>query len=129
MKLNASNCHLLRMNSIRAFSRTLRTFYAVHYGLSIDGCFYTYRSTCFSEHLKVDALFIKQQSYFLVGIFLFKESSKKHIPWFSLPWGEKVSSLFLSCFHHYFLCRHSSKPFLYWQSIKILTSLRRYFQC
>ena len=39
--------------------------------------FIRFRSTCFSEDLKVDALFIKQPRYFLLGIFLFKESSKK----------------------------------------------------
>ena len=95
MKLNASNCHLLKMNSIRGFSRTLPKFYTIRYGLfefsvylfqktPTDGCFYTFRSTCFSEHLKVDVLFIKQPSYFLLAIFLFKESPKKHITSFSL---------------------------------------------
>ena len=39
--------------------------------------FIRFRSTSFSEHLRVDAFFIKQASYFLLGIFLFKESSKK----------------------------------------------------
>ena len=39
--------------------------------------FIRFRSTCFSEHLKVDAFFIKQPCYFFLGIFLIKESPKK----------------------------------------------------
>ena len=39
--------------------------------------FIRFKSTCFPEHLKVDALFIKQPSYFFHRIFLFKESPKK----------------------------------------------------
>ena len=56
------------------------------------------RRTCFSKHLKVDALFIKQPSYFLLGIFLFKESPKKHIPSLSLHWGEGIPSLLFIMF-------------------------------
>ena len=43
------------------------------------------RSTCFSEHFKVDAFFIKQPCYCFFGILLFKESPKKHASPFSLP--------------------------------------------
>ena len=39
--------------------------------------FIRFRSTCFLEHLKVDALFIKQPSYSFLGAFLFKELPKK----------------------------------------------------
>ena len=57
IKLNASSCNLLKMNSIRGFSRTLSKFYTIRYGLfefqehlfqgtPLDGCFYT-----FQEHL------------------------------------------------------------------------------
>ena len=35
------------------------------------------RSTCFSEYLKVDALFIKQPNYFFLGIFLLQKSPQK----------------------------------------------------
>ena len=38
--------------------------------------FIRFRSTCFSEHLQVDALFIKQPSYLLLGIFLFKGNAQ-----------------------------------------------------
>ena len=58
--------------------------------------FIRFRSTCFSQHLKVDALFIKQPSYSLLRIFLFKESHKKHT--FSLPWGEGIPSLLFIMF-------------------------------
>ena len=54
--------------------------------------FIRFRSTCFSEHLKVDALFIKYLSYFLLGIFLFNESPKKtrtFIP-FSMVRGNSI---------------------------------------
>ena len=36
--------------------------------------FIRFRSTCFSEHLKVDALFMKQPRYFFLGAFLFKNT-------------------------------------------------------
>ena len=39
--------------------------------------FIRFRSTCFSEHLKVDALFIKQPNYFFLGIFLLQKSPQK----------------------------------------------------
>ena len=85
MKLKASNCHLLKMNSIREFSRTLSKFFTIRYDLFkfdntyfrkhlLMAAFILFRSICFSEHLKVDAFFIKQPSYFLLGIFLLKES-------------------------------------------------------
>ena len=75
---------------------TLSKFYTIRYGLfefsehlfyrrPVDDCFYTLQRHFFSEHLKVDALFIKQPNYFFLGIFLFKKSPpKKHIASFSL---------------------------------------------
>ena len=104
MKLKASNCHLLNMNSIRGLSKALSNFIqSVMACLNLQNTYFRkhllmatfirFRSTCFSEHLKVDALFIKQPRCFLLGIFLFKESSKKHVPSFSLPRGEGVPSL------------------------------------
>ena len=63
-------------------------FYAIRCGLVefsdtyfrehlLKAAFMRFRSTCFSEHLKVDALLIKQPNYFILGIFLFKELPKK----------------------------------------------------
>ena len=83
MKLKASKYHLLNMNSIRRFSRTLSKFYAICYGFLdfqntcfrkhlLMAAFIHFRNTCFSQHLKVDTLFIKQPSYLLLEIFLFK---------------------------------------------------------
>ena len=62
--------------------------------------FIRFRSTCFSEHLKVDALFIKQPSYFLLRIFLFKESPKKTHTFIltSMRRGN-----FIIAFHHVFI--------------------------
>ena len=53
--------------------------------------FIRFRSTCFSEHFKVDALLIKQAV--LIGIFLFTKSAKKHVPSFSLLWWKGILSL------------------------------------
>ena len=65
--------------------------------------FTRFKFTSFSEHIRVDAIFIKQRNYFLLGTFLFKESPKQHIPSFSLPWGEGIRSLlFIITFHHWF---------------------------
>ena len=134
MKLNASNCHLLPMNSISGFSRTLSKFYTIRYGLFEFQntyfrkhlwvvAFIRFRSTCFSEQLNVDTLFIEQPSYFLLGIFSFKESPKKTraLILTSMMKGN-------SCFLHYFLRCHSSNTFLYWRNKKILISLKRHFQ-
>ena len=70
LKLKASNCRLLKMDSIRGFSRTLFKLYTVRYGLNLQNTYFRedmlmaactrFRSSCFSEHGKVDALFIKQ---------------------------------------------------------------------
>ena len=111
MNLNASNCHLSKMNSIRGFSRTLlnlmqsvmaclnfrKTYFRKHLLLA---AFIRSKSTCFSKHTKVDALFIKQTSYFLLVIFLFKElPKKKHT--FILTSMERGNSII--AFHHIFI--------------------------
>ena len=86
--------------------------------------FIRFRSTCFSEHLNVDALFIKQPSFFLLGIFLFKDSPKKNTYLHSDFHEERgFHHCFSSCFYHFFLRCHSSKTFLYWRNIKILIPL------
>ena len=60
--------------------------------------FMSFRSTFFSKHLKVDSFFIKLPSIFILGIFLFKESPKKYLTSFSLPWGEETPSLLFIIF-------------------------------
>ena len=62
--------------------------------------FMLFWSTCFSEHLKVDALFIKQPSYFFLGIFLVKESPKKSGT-FTITSTIKKNSII--AFHHVFI--------------------------
>ena len=57
-----------------------------------------FRSTCFSEHLKVDALFIKQPNYFFSQYFYFKNCPKKYVLSFTLPWGEGIPSLLFIMF-------------------------------
>ena len=60
--------------------------------------FIRFRSTCFSEHLKVDALFIKQPNYFFSQYFYFKNCPKKYVLSFTLPWGEGIPSLLFIMF-------------------------------
>ena len=58
------------------------------------------RSTCFSEHLKVDAFFTKQLCYFFLGMFLVKESRRKtrtFIPTFMMRGNSIIA------FHHVFI--------------------------
>ena len=58
--------------------------------------------------------------------FYLKNCPKKHVPPFSLPWKEWIPSLHFTCFHDYFLHRHSSKSFLYRRNLKILVSLKQH---
>ena len=62
--------------------------------------FIRFRSTCFSERLKVDALFIKQPTYFFLRMFLFKESPKKSQT-FILTSMKRGNSII--AFHHVFI--------------------------
>ena len=82
-------CHLLKMNSIRIPILENTYWWLFLYVLEALG---------FQNTSKWDALFIKQPSYFLLGIFLFKESSKKYTPSFSLPRGNSIID-----FHHVFI--------------------------
>ena len=88
--MNASNCHLSRLDSIRGLLKILSKFYTIRYDLLefsenlfqrehlLMAAFICFGSTCFSEHLKVaTASFIKQPYYFFLEIFLFKESPKE----------------------------------------------------
>ena len=61
---------------------------------------YIFISTCFSEHLKVDAVFIKQPNYFFLGVFLFKASPKK-VRTFILTSMTRGNSII--AFHHVFM--------------------------
>ena len=70
-KLKASNSHLLKMDSIRIFSRISSKFYTIRYDLLefsehlLMAVFIRFGSTCFSKHLRVAAaFFIKQPCYF-----------------------------------------------------------------
>ena len=75
--------------------------------------FIRFRSTSFSEHLKVAAaFFIKQPSNFFLKKFLFKESSKRARSFILTSMMKENSSI---VFHHVF--------FLYWWNLKILISL------
>ena len=70
--------------------------------------FIHFRSTGFSEQLKVHALFIAKPSYFFLGIILFQESLKKNTYLQSHFHNEReFHHCFSSCFHDYVLCRHS----------------------
>ena len=60
--------------------------------------FIRFRSTCFSEDLKVDALFVKQSNYFFSQYFYFKNRPKKYVLSFTLPWGEGIPSLLFIMF-------------------------------
>ena len=55
--------------------------------------FICFRSTYLSEHRKLDVFFIKQPSYIFLGIFLLKESPKKHV----LRWNAIIA------FHNVFM--------------------------
>ena len=70
--------------------------------------FIRFESTCFSEHLKVAvAFFINQQCYFFLEIFSFKESPKETRTYSHFHDERKFHHCFSSCFHRYFLRRHS----------------------
>ena len=78
--------------------------------------FIRFRSNFFSEHLKVDAVFIEQPSYFLLGIFLLKNHPENTYLHSHFHEKREFHHWFSSCFRRYFLRRHSSKTFLYWRN-------------
>ena len=59
IKLNASNCHLIKMDSIRGFSRILSKFHTIRYDLLefsehlLMAALIRYGSTCFSEQFSI----------------------------------------------------------------------------
>ena len=80
------------------------------------------RSICFLEHLRVDALFIKQPNY----LFIWRITQKNTYLHSYFHDDKEFLLCFSSCFHYYFLRRHPSKTFLYWQNLKVLIFLKRY---
>ena len=112
-KLNASNCHLIKMDSISGFSRTLTKFYIIHYNLlgfsehllyrtPLDGCFYTFWKHVFFRTPQSGCCFLhflNRVIFFLVK-YLFKESPKKRRT-FILTSMMKENSII--AFHHVFM--------------------------
>ena len=108
MQLNASNCHLIKMDSIRGFSRILsysplwlvRIFRTpILENTSWWLLLYVLEALVFqntSKWLLLSSL--SNRNIFFLEIFLFKESSKKHVPSFSLPWWKKIPSVLFIMF-------------------------------
>ena len=113
------------IQSVMACLNFQNTYFRKHL---LMAAFIRFRSNCFSEHLKVDAAFIEQPSYFLLGIFLLKNHPENTYLHSHFHEEREFHHCFSSCFHHYFLRRHSSKTFVHWRNIKILISLKRHFQ-
>ena len=92
IKLNASNCHLIKMESIRGFARILSKFHTIRYDLlefsenlfqrtPLDGCFHT-----FQKHL------------FFRTILYLKKSEKSMTLWITLlPSAKKSNSSGFYC--------------------------------
>ena len=73
--MNASNCHWIKMNSIRGCSRPLSKFYTIRMV-----CL-NFQNACFREHFLMPYAFLFYTTeLFFLGIFLFKESSEKSRP-------------------------------------------------
>ena len=83
------------IQSVMAFLNFQNTYFGKHL---LMAAFIHFRSTCLSEHRKGDVSFIKQSSYFFLGIFSLKESPKKHVPSSSLPWWDGIPSLLFIMF-------------------------------
>ena len=69
---------------------------------------------------------LSDRAILFLEYFYLKNCPKKNVPSFSLPWIEWIPSLLFTCFHDYFLHRHSSKNFLYRRNLKILVSLKQH---
>ena len=137
MKLNAFNCHLLKMNSIKWFSRTLSIYNPLwlvwifripilentYWWLLI----YVLEALVFQNTSKWMLSSSSNQASFSSKYFYLKNHPEKHLPSFSPPWGEGIPSLLFIMFSSLLFTPHSSKTFLYWQNIKILIYLKRQF--
>ena len=86
IKLNVSNRHLLKMDSIRGLSRILSKFHTIHYDLLE-----------FSEHLLRrtpldDCLYTFWKHLFFRTIYYLKKSERSMTPWFILLPSTKNSN-------------------------------------
>ena len=118
------------MDSIKGFSKILSKFHAIH--TTCDNfqniyfreyllltAFIRFRSTSFSEHLKVAAaFFIKQPCNFFLEKFLFKESSKRARSFILTSMMKENSSI---AFHHVFLITFYADTL---QNLSLLMSLK-----
>ena len=137
-KLNASNCHLLKMDSIRFLvdfvwilynpSWLVRIFTAPIQRTPLHGCIYTFWKHLFFRTPESGCccccfllfLGLATALFFSRNIF-FKETPIKNTCLNSHFHDErKFHHCFSSFFHGYFLRWHSSRTFLYEQSLKTL---------
>ena len=99
--MNTSNCHLLKMDSIRGFSRILSKFYTIRYITCQN-----FQNTYFREHLLMAAFTrfgntskwlllssLSNRAIFFSKYCYLKNHPKKQIPSFSLQWWTKIPSL------------------------------------
>ena len=97
--MSASNYHLLKTKSIRAFSKTSSKFYTIHYGSFefsehlLMAAFLRFRSTCFSEYLKWMLSSLSKQANFFSEYFCIKNHSKNI--YFHSPFHEEREFLSL----------------------------------
>ena len=116
--MKASNCHLLwtedsqglRLNFIQSVMACLNfqnTYFRQHHQNYWWLLLYVLEALVFRNTSKWMLSSLSNQIIFFSEYFYFKNHPKKRIPSFS-------------CIHHYFLCRHSSKTFLYWRNITYL---------
>ena len=135
MKLNASNCHLLTVNSIKGFLKTLSKFYLLCL-VSIFRIPILENTYWWLLLLVLNSLVFRNISEWMLSslssgtIFYSEHSYLKNHPnntYLHSHFHEErefdhcfSSLLFIIGFLHYFLRRHSSKTFLHWRNIKIL---------
>ena len=128
MKLIASNCHVLKMNSIRGFSRTLSKFYTIRYGLfefseylfqktPIDDGFYKFKKHLFFKTLQNGCCVHEAPKLFFIwNIFYLKNYSKNAYLHSHFHDEREFYHYFSSCFYHYFLRCHCHVKLIYIKS-------------
>ena len=82
----------------------------------LTAAFIRFKFTSFSEHIKVDALFIKQRSYFFSEYFDLNNHPNNTYLHSHFHEERGFDQCCSSCFFHYFLRRHSLKTFFYWRN-------------
>ena len=118
-----SSCNLLKMNSIRGFSRFLKNF------IQSVMAWMNFQNNYFRSHLLYEALLsqnnskcmlssLSNRAIFFLEYFILKNHRKKHVPSFSLSWWEGITSLLSIMFSCLRFRRHTSKTFLYWRNLK-----------